>query len=373
MAERLLWREDQRRREQVDRAVARLRDGELAVLPTDSVYVLAADPANDAAVRRLEALTVGAQTPSPPTLVVAHGAGFASPQSTETLRRLVRRCWPGPLNLRVPARDGDAPPPGLSERLRERATQAGSVDFAAPDHPAILEIAGRMPASLLVGEATQNGAPLATEPASVREDWLREASVFIDDGPTRYRGLATIADASRDLVQVVREGVVSADRVHRLAGQVIAFVCSGNTCRSPLAEALFKKMLAQRLDCDPEELPCRGYTILSAGLSALEGEPASSGARRVAKEYGVSLEQHVAQSVSPAIAQFADHIWTMTADHRRVLVEAWPSAAGKVERLAGESDVSDPFGDSLERYRQSAAQIEAALRRRLEQIAPRRS
>ena len=69
-------------------------------------------------------------------------------------------------------------------------------------------------------------------------------------------------------------------------------MCTGNTCRSPLAEALAKKVLADRLGCTADELPGRGFWVLSAGVSAYGGGPASEESVTVAAEFGADLSGH---------------------------------------------------------------------------------
>src|SRR5712691_6240493 len=70
----------------------------------------------------------------------------------------------------------------------------------------------------------------------------------------------------------------------------ILFVCTGNTCRSPLAEALCKKRLAEQLGCRVDELAERGYVVASAGVSAYPGDEAAAAAVEIAAEFGAGLD-----------------------------------------------------------------------------------
>lgn len=141
------------------------------------------------------------------------------------------------------------------------------------------------------------------------------------------------------------------------AGQVdVLFVCSGNTCRSPLAAAFFRKALEGRPGMGAVE-------VASAGLSALDGEPASRQAREVAREWGLDLEAHRSRRASRELLAGARLILTMTADHKRRVLETAPETAGRVftlgEYAGTPGDVEDPFGSDLERYRATARQLEA--------------
>src|SRR5271156_1870643 len=91
---------------------------------------------------------------------------------------------------------------------------------------------------------------------------------------------------------VADPGAVPGEEPARRTVCTIVFVCTGNTCRSPMAEALFKKLLAERLGCTVEELPARGFSVLSAGLAAMMGGEAAEEAIEVVREYGADLTHH---------------------------------------------------------------------------------
>lgn len=131
----------------------------------------------------------------------------------------------------------------------------------------------------------------------------------------------------------------------------IIFICTGNTCRSPMAEGLFRALDGQERT---------GLTAQSAGLFAHEGLPASENAVKAAAELGADLSAHHARQLTPEIAKEAKYLVCMTAAHYDRLVEALPWAEDKVFTLAPE-DVSDPFGGDLETYRACAAQLKQAV------------
>lgn len=132
----------------------------------------------------------------------------------------------------------------------------------------------------------------------------------------------------------------------------VLLVCSGNTCRSPLAAA----MLTARLRSEPE---LRDVTVASAGTSAWDGSPASEGSYLVALERGLDLSTHRARMLTPDQVQRADLILTMTAAHASRVADL--GGASKVATMAeyaradvSQRDVPDPFGGDVEAYRATA-------------------
>ena len=137
----------------------------------------------------------------------------------------------------------------------------------------------------------------------------------------------------------------------------LLFVCSGNTCRSPLAAALAREIVAEH---------AAHVVVTSAGISAVDGEPASGHAQTVAAMEGGSLTDHRSARVDGGLVGAADLVLTMTAAHRESLHREWPQYRDRVMTLgdvAGvDGDVADPFGGSVEDYQKTSRELARLLR-----------
>ena len=171
--------------------------------------------------------------------------------------------------------------------------------------------------------------------------------LIIDDGECRYAEPATVVKVDSGSWSILEPGVVKETMIGRLACEFFLFICTGNTCRSPLAEGFFRKMLSDRLKCREDELADHGYMVMSAGISAEPGLPASLESVEVARRTGVDLRGHESQPVSERLLEQADRIFTMTRSHRDALLGSYPRLASRIELLSRDNaDIADPIGAS---------------------------
>src|SRR5262249_29161661 len=129
---------------------------------------------------------------------------------------------------------------------------------------------------------------------------------------------------------------------------VILFVCTGNTCRSPMAAAMCRKLLAERLQCTPAELPQHGYEVLSAGMAAYEGDRATPEAVEAVRELGVDLSSHASKPLTAELITRADYLITMTRGHQLAMLARYDEC-GPLPRLLDPegNDIADPVGADL--------------------------
>jgi protein-tyrosine-phosphatase len=146
------------------------------------------------------------------------------------------------------------------------------------------------------------------------------------------------------------------------------FVCSGNTCRSPMAAAIANAEIAARLRIPVDALKTVNVRALSAGVSARVGELLTAEAQEALRSLDVPVEPHAARNLTPELAQQAEMIFCMTNAHRDAVIKMLPGVACKTFCLDVQGDIADPIGKGMEAYLNCARRIHDLVRLRFDEL-----
>jgi protein-tyrosine-phosphatase/tRNA A37 threonylcarbamoyladenosine synthetase subunit TsaC/SUA5/YrdC len=372
MTKILDWKRAEDPRDVIHLAVQALAEGHLVAFPSESSYFIAASSLRPTAVQNLQVIvderTLAAKknadgAPICPAAIVPRSAGELLdfiPDRSKVASRLAERLWPGPVKFRLKTEHASSVIAQLNSQVQLLVRDAqGYVGFVLPHHESLEEVVRLSIGPLMVANlATQ---PIGTETVGANSVDGRVALV-IDDGLARSPSPWTMLRIDGQRATVERQGTWSAEQLVSRSQMKILLVCTGNTCRSPMAEMLMKRKLKLRFPEHFANTQLSPINVISAGVSAYPGGPASDGAIAAMASCGIDLSKHESQPTSESLVEQADLILTMTNSHRHTLLGRWPHLMSKTFGLApNHGDVSDPYGGSLEIYQQCAKAIDQYL------------
>ncbi len=145
----------------------------------------------------------------------------------------------------------------------------------------------------------------------------------------------------------------------------ILFVCTGNTCRSPMAEYFAKKYI--------QENELEEFEVNSAGINAVTGEKASSEAIEVMKEKGIDITGHKSKMLMEADLKESDRVFVMTSSHKEVIEDMYGYeevyTLKHFVQSCEDCDILDPYGYDIDKYRETRDEIEYAVKELLKKLS----
>jgi tRNA threonylcarbamoyl adenosine modification protein (Sua5/YciO/YrdC/YwlC family) len=336
----------------ISRIAAELDAGGVVAVPTDTVYGLACRSAHAASVRRIFELKARASDKALPWLLPDERSVFGFVNDVPPrASRLIGRFWPGPLTLVL----GD---------------EGATVALRMPDHDALREVLRRTSGPVVATSANRSGDAAALTAEEVAANFDGRVDLIVDGGPARVGRESTIVQVfPGGAARILREGALSAADLAPCLEATVLFVCTGNTCRSPMAAAILERDLSAGSNLPAGQLDAAGVRIRSAGIAAQEGAQASPGAMEAARRAGLSLDRHRTRSVSDALVAESDLVYAMAFEHLLRLRRLFPDASGRSRLLdPGGADVGDPFGGSVDDYVAAFRHLEGLIRVRLPEI-----
>ncbi|MFT3687192.1 MAG: hypothetical protein QM783_20095 [Phycisphaerales bacterium] len=290
------------------------------LFPTDTIPGIATTASADAAARLCAALShlapgSGADGPFTWHAPSAHAVLELIDRSTPLIRRACHRLWPGPVTLAIEL--DQVSRANVHARLGAGTADDGTALFVrVPGHPALAHYLLAAPLTVARGIPTADGQSFCATLAEARKRLAAADITFSEPlGAVVADGIGMPSTLVRFPLsggfKIERSGAMSPDTLRRRLTHTILFVCTGNTCRSPMAERIARHLIERQ---PAGSVPVE---VASAGVSAMPGEPTTPEALEALRRRGIETRSSGSRALTPELIRWADQVYVMTGNHLR--------------------------------------------------------
>jgi len=284
--------------------------------------------------------------------------------------KLIKNAWPGPLTLvfELDHTDIDKQQKILERELFENLYKNNSIGIRCPDSPIAAMLLQETNNPVIAPSANIAGQSPAVDARQVLAQLSGKIELLLDAGPCKYKKSSAVVKIGKKGIEILRPGIYSKAQLDAISTVKFLFVCTGNTCRSPMAEGIFRKYLAEKLQCKVDQLEQVGYKVSSGGVMDTNGFPASPGALAACAAKGIDLKAHRNKGLSKELIDESDFIFAMERIHQEKIIALSHEAADKCFLLAADKEIADPIGHPQELFNSCADMIEVAVKKRISEL-----
>ncbi|MBN1796898.1 MAG: threonylcarbamoyl-AMP synthase [Sedimentisphaerales bacterium] len=356
----------------IKKAAKKIDSGGIVAFPTETVYGLACMARNDS-LEKLSQIK-GRESSKHYTLHIGDKEKVFHyvPHISLRAQKLIEKAWPGPLTIVFELDDEELvqAKTNVKKDVFENLYKNNTIGIRCPDNAIAIELLNRTKNPVLAPSANISGNAALFTAEQVLADFNGKIDILLDGGPTKYQKSSTVAKIGKTGIEILREGFYTKKDLEKLWKVQILFVCTGNTCRSPMAEGIFKKRLAEKLGCKVDQVEEMGYKIVSAGTIGASGWSASLESMDVCAANGINISKHVNSALTCELIKESDLIYVMSRNHKDHVLGLCPESIDKCFLMDEQQDIPDPIGQSRDVYNKCFEMIAVAIDKRLSEIKP---